>query len=397
MEMRAAPEPADRPMEVGDRLRGQISQMTSRMESAILTEVPHYRAVPERYRTAVRQRCRLAVRIFRRILETNRPPSEREFAVVRNVGLHLALDNEPLEPLLHALRIGARVGWEETLRLSLDDPEVPREQMLVLAGQVFEYIDQLSSSIAQAYSDAVEQAVRAQALGESALFEDLISGRAGPDRLEAAGRDHARVAVALAAVGPDRAAAAQSADVIAARLRMRFPRSVGGTRHGVPVWLMAREPLAQALEDCRAGQPASFGVSTADGAVTLGRAVEEAVVAARLALELGLVEGTAVEYPRVYTYAALRTDPVGLARSQAVLLGPLLSKPALLHTLREYFGAGRSMSATATRIHLHRQSVIYRMARVCELLGVSLDDAEVMFRLEAAVRTMGGFPEAGLA
>jgi len=95
-----------------------------------------------------------------------------------------------------------------------------------------------------------------------------------------------------------------------------------------------------------------------------------------------------IEYVRVYAYAALRSDPVGLARSHEAILAPLANQPLLLDTLRHYFAANRSVSKTAARVHRHRQSVIYRLRRAAELLAVDLDDAEAMFRLEAALRTL---------
>ena len=95
-----------------------------------------------------------------------------------------------------------------------------------------------------------------------------------------------------------------------------------------------------------------------------------------------------VEYPRVYVYAAMRSDPVGMARSHDALLAPLAGQPVMLETLKHYFATNRSVSRTAALVHRHRQSVIYRLQRASELLEVDLNDAEAMFRLEAAVRTL---------
>jgi DNA-binding PucR family transcriptional regulator len=295
---------------------------------------------------------------------------------------------EPLEPLLHALRIGARVGWDETLDEILQDRRVAREQMLFLAGQVFEYIDQLSSRVAYAYTQKVEEMVRAQALTESALFEEIVSGRAGPDRVEALSIPRPRVALAVAAAVPDRRAAERAIEVVTARLRLRFPRSVVGQRGGLSIWLLAREPLPQVLHECSGTERVCFGISSATEALPLGRAVEEAVVAARLGLELGTGSAAPIEYPHVYPYAALRLDPVSLARCQAALLGPILDRPPMLATLRQYFASGRSISATAKHIHLHRQSVIYRLRRISELLELDFSDAEHLWRVECAMRAL---------
>lgn len=370
--------------------------MARQMEAAILDEVPRYAANPELYRHAVLQRCRLATRLFVRILETGSPPADRDVRVVQGIARNVAVVGEPLEPLLHALRIGARVGWDETLKVGLDDPEVQPEALLPLAGQVFEYIDQLSSRIAEAYARQAEEIARAHAFSESALFEELISGR-GEGASGPPGREQPRVALAVAIGDPDEAASQRSADTTAGLLRTRFPNAVAGQRQGLAVWLMAREPLPAQLADCAATPAVVFGVATAGEDVPLGRAVEEAAAAARVAAELGLgAESPRVfSLPHVYAYAAMRSNPEALARSREALLGRLDSHPALLETLRAYVASNRSVSATAAAVHRHRQSVIYRLRRIAQLLEVSLDDAEAMFRLEAAVRTVPTDPGTG--
>ncbi|MDP9325268.1 MAG: helix-turn-helix domain-containing protein, partial [Candidatus Dormibacteraeota bacterium] len=122
-----------------------------------------------------------------------------------------------------------------------------------------------------------------------------------------------------------------------------------------------------------------------------------AAAAARVAAELGLgAESPRVfSLPHVYAYAAMRSNPEALARSREAILGRLDGHPALLETLRAYVASNRSVSATAAAVHRHRQSVIYRLRRIAELLEVSLDDAEVMFRLEAAVRSVPTDPGTG--
>ena len=372
------------PAATAAQMRAQMPQMTERMVEAILDEVPRYRDYPDRYRQQVYQLCRLAIRLFIQIVETGNPPRNRDVDLVQRVGRNVAVQGEPLEPMLHALRIGARVGWDETRRVSRQEPPVPAEVMPALAGQVFEYIDQLSSRIAEAYAAQVGETTRAQVLNESVLFDDLLVGRAGVERVEAIGLERPRVALAMSAGGPTRDAAATLAAAVAGRMGTRFPRSVVGRRGGAMVWLLAREPMAQVLAGCAARQPVGFGVSSATEEVPLGRAVDEAVVAAGIGLELG--PGKLFDYAQVYPYAALRADALALARARAALLAPLEQEPVLLETLRHYFETGRSVTRTAARVHRHRQSVIYRLRRACQLLDVQLTDAEAMFRLEAAIR-----------
>jgi len=379
--------PVPVPRAVTRAMRAQVRSMAGRMETAIMDEVPHYGADPDRYRDDILTLCRLAVLVFLRILETGRPSGRREVAMVEQIATGVARLGEPLEPLLHALRIGARVGWQDTMAAALDQPGVVPAQMLMVAGQVFEYIDQLSSRIAETYALQVEQEARARAMSETALFEEVLAGRAvqaGGDRRLVA---QPRVALAVATGGPDRAAAARAADTVAARLRGRLPHAIAGQRHGLGVWLLPRDPLPQLLEECARGEDAGFGISRVGDDVPLARAVDEAVEAARFGLERR-TEGAPplIEYAAFHVYPALRADPGSLARYQHALLGPLAAKPRLLQALRAYFESGRSSAAAAARLGLHRQSVIYRLRRAGEVLGLDLTDPETAFRLEAALR-----------
>ncbi|MGI8608597.1 MAG: PucR family transcriptional regulator [Candidatus Dormibacteria bacterium] len=365
------------------RLAPKTPEISRLMVSAMLREVPRYAASPELYGKAVLQRCRLAVRIFVRIVESGAPPAARDINVVRRIGRTVAIAGEPLEPLLHALRIGARVGWEETLRESRRAPALAPEEMLPLAGRVFEYIDQLSSSMAEAYTEEVQEGARRQAMSETRLFEALTSGQPPTDGLTAFTLEPPRVALAVAS-----GAGAAAVSAVLGRLRARLPQGVLGQRQGLPVWLLPREPSPALLRDCSAGTAAAYGMSAATGEVSLSRAVDEAAIAATIGLEHG-GDAQLYLYAEVYPEAALRSDPAALSRFQAVSLGSLRAHPEILETLRLYLLSGRSVGATAKRVHKHRQTVVYRLRRAGELLGCDLSNPEEVFRLEAAVRTLG--------
>jgi len=87
-----------------------------------------------------------------------------------------------------------------------------------------------------------------------------------------------------------------------------------------------------------------------------------------------------------------------LARSRE--LGPFgeLVEPLVLHdrkrrgdlvrTLRIYFASGANASEAADRLYLHRNSMIYRLARIAELTGLDLKDPRVRLALELGLLTM---------
>ena len=72
-------------------------------------------------------------------------------------------------------------------------------------------------------------------------------------------------------------------------------------------------------------------------------------------------------------------------------LGPLLesdsrSNSALIETLEGFFHCNGNLSETARTMHLHRNSLLYRLGRIEELLGRSLEDPELRLSLQIALK-----------
>src|SRR3989449_4815035 len=72
-------------------------------------------------------------------------------------------------------------------------------------------------------------------------------------------------------------------------------------------------------------------------------------------------------------------------------LGPLLNTDtradgALIDTLEGYFRCNGNLSETARTMHLHRNSLLYRLGRIEELLGRSLEDPELRLSLQIALK-----------
>jgi sugar diacid utilization regulator len=85
-----------------------------------------------------------------------------------------------------------------------------------------------------------------------------------------------------------------------------------------------------------------------------------------------------------------RDDLDGFARRQ---LGPLLDYDAkrgteLTRTLDVYLSAGCSTRRTAELMCIHHRTVSYRLKRVCDLTGLSLEDQEDLFRVQLACKIL---------
>jgi purine catabolism regulator len=72
-------------------------------------------------------------------------------------------------------------------------------------------------------------------------------------------------------------------------------------------------------------------------------------------------------------------------------LGPLLNHDArndgtLIETLEGFFRCNGNISETARTMHFHRNSLLYRLARIEEILGRSLEDPELRLSLQIALK-----------
>ncbi len=82
-------------------------------------------------------------------------------------------------------------------------------------------------------------------------------------------------------------------------------------------------------------------------------------------------------------------DPVPFRK----LVEPLLTcdrerRSDLVRTLRVYFPAGANASVVADRLFLHRNSMLYRLARIQNLTGLDLKEPEVRLALQLGLLTI---------
>ncbi|MPY62671.1 PucR family transcriptional regulator [Streptomyces spongiae] len=90
-------------------------------------------------------------------------------------------------------------------------------------------------------------------------------------------------------------------------------------------------------------------------------------------------------------------DHAGLAAFVDRAIGPLLdhdarSKPPLLPTLECYLAHTGRKAETARELHLNRQTLYNRLARIGELLGTDLDDPQTVLTLSLALRAQRHVP-----
>ena len=92
-------------------------------------------------------------------------------------------------------------------------------------------------------------------------------------------------------------------------------------------------------------------------------------------------------YSRFYIYEMLdaysaqyQLDDMYIQKLR-LLQNPEAGDYSNLHLLRIYLLTERSLSTTAKLLHMHRNSVIYRLGKIQSILAVDLDDPDVRLRL----------------
>jgi len=140
---------------------------------------------------------------------------------------------------------------------------------------------------------------------------------------------------------------------------------------------------------------AGFGeVRAACGPVSAGvRGAAASFHAADVLLRVVLARPGAVELP--YRHAGLLqvlldTPPDALRAFVGQHLGPILDRDDLLATLESWLATSGSRRAVSERLHLHRNSVGYRIGLIKHLLGVDPlePDASAVLRTALAAREL---------
>ncbi|MGH3720749.1 MAG: PucR family transcriptional regulator [Pseudonocardiaceae bacterium] len=178
------------------------------------------------------------------------------------------------------------------------------------------------------------------------------------------------------------------------RIAAVLPGAAAAVRDGTVVMIIPGDPSAQALVAlCRLGPGATCGVSEqVDFPELVPRGVRQAERAIDLGLRLGRA-GQPVRYDELGVYRLLCTigdmrQLMGFARD---VLGPLLDydtehRTELVHTLSVYLHHHGSHKRSARMLHLHTNTVAYRVARIEAITGLDLGDPDDRLVAHVAVK-----------
>jgi len=377
------------PPEVADVLGPELPGLAEEIIAAISRAVPDYaRSLEGPFGVALRVGVEEALRQFVEMVE--RPGADRGAGRQTYVDLGRAemRAGRSLDALLAAYRLGARVAWRRLARAG-ERAGLEPATLYLLAESIFAYIDELSGESIEGYTR--EQAAAA---GESQRLRRRLAGLLVQDPpadatvVEAAalasgwGLPRAVAAVCAEGEDADRLAMRLGADVIATPLAAGLcalvpdPDAPGRRAQLDAAFRERRGAIGPAVPWRRAAtsaQRARAALALAeDGAIAVG--ATGLLVATDHSLELLL--GADRPLARDISDAAL--EPLGDETAA--------SRLRLRTTLEAWLAERGRTERVAAQLHVHPQTVRYRMARLRELFGDRLDDAETRFELQVALR-----------
>ncbi|HEY5188736.1 MAG TPA: helix-turn-helix domain-containing protein [Solirubrobacteraceae bacterium] len=387
------------PSETIAAVRAELGPLVDGVVAAVRAESPVYGevlAAPEGM--AIRLGIEQAIRAFLAAVESGQRPAGETEELWRRLGEAEFQSGRGLDDLRAAFRTGTRAAWRGAADLATR-AGVPASVAIALAEGIFVYADELATDVVEGYlrmqsDEAGERERRRRRVAQLLLDPEGHDPEALARAAELARWPVPRALAALAL---------EAESPLAVTRRLDAEVLAGADADGV--WLIVPDPdgpgraaaLARALED----EPAALGPTVAPAHAH--RSLRWARAALTLAREGALTapahvrEGapTAPAQPvRVADHLATiillqdRAMAAELMHTRLAALDGLspAERGRLLGTLEAWLEHQRHTPAIAAQLHVHPQTVRYRLAKLRELLGDAIDTPGGRFELALALR-----------
>jgi len=370
------------PANVVDVLRPVLTDVADEMILAVATVPAYSRPLEGPLGEGIRAGVQEALRHF--LAEVQAGGTVARADVYTALGRGEMRAGRSLESLLSAYRIGARVAWRRFAAAGVAAGLEP-ETLYLLAESIFAYIDVLSGESAEGHALEQSAAASEAELRRRRLVRMLVRDPpADPDAIEAAAADAQwrlpRTLGAVAISGDQRVAAAA-----------RLPTGSISEAIGELTCALISDPDGPGqraeIERAVVGAGARGGLGTTVDWTQAGISFARA----RAALELADGSATLVCARERAGELLLGADARLAAELAADRLAPLQelspgSRARLSETLRIWLAEQGRLGQVAQRLGIHPQTARYRLGRLHELFGDTLDDPDGRFWLELALR-----------
>jgi hypothetical protein len=378
--------------EVEAEARELVAQFAVRLDELADLMAAHILAESDVFRSLVgendlRATCAQNIRQLLTMLG-GQPPAGSAPASAGRAGVHAGV---PMSALFDAYQIGATFLWEELATVGTRDGW-SAAAVILLATKSWRHLHDFTAAMSESYRAELETRVRKQVRKRSALVRALLEGSlAEPELWEAA--DLLRL--------PHRGPYVVIAARVAGMAESALP-SIEQTLDGLGIG--SAWELTHDLEVGVAGLPRpgdQFGrlIEKLDGdaASRIGvsplyedlAATSQAVRLAQIALRGAADPGRVVVFGRDPLSVAAASAPDVMNRLADAILAGLDAisgedRLVLLDTFGVWLDSAGSAEETARRIHMHPNTVRYRLRRLEERTGRSLSDPRQVAELSLA-------------
>ncbi len=375
------------PPETVDAIRPAVAQLGEGILAAVRVANPVYAEVlgsPEG--VGIRLGIDQAIKSFLDAIERGERPSAETGETWRRLGEAEFQAGRSLDALREAFRTGVRAAWRLAAELG-NEAGIPIPMVISLVEAIFIYADELTNDVVEGHlrmqsDEAGERDRRRRRLAALLLDVELHD----PETIERAAE------LARWSVPQSLAVLALTGDSPASVLRRLDVEVLAGTdQEGA--FLVITDPdgpgRAARLRAALGGTVAALGPTVAP------REAHRSLRWARKLLALTQSNAIAPSQPiaardHLAEMILLGDEELALA-FVAARLAPLLELPGgererLLETLTAWLDHQRHTPGIAAELHVHPQTVRYRVVKLRELLGDTLDTANGRFELEMALR-----------
>ncbi|MFZ2178663.1 MAG: helix-turn-helix domain-containing protein [Rhodococcus sp. (in: high G+C Gram-positive bacteria)] len=331
------------------------------------------------------------------MLDRGITPNEEDLADVRGTSARWAREGFPLKLVLRILHEGIRQAGE---LVSSNAREEDMPELLVIQRVMFTLLESVTVAATTSYVDELEVLHSERDCAAVNLVNALLSGRGATAAARHAGVEPAGEYVVLALAIPPHPAETvthRRKAVVARQKLRRLQAELAAVTDDAALCSLSPEGGTVLLPGPR---ERTWTMSLLDrmGAVaevpltataTRVRAAEIAAAAEQVHELLDLVHQLGLE-PGLYEMDDLAleyqlTRP-GPGRSHlAGLLDPLQGSPELIETLEVHIGHDLNRQRTAKKMHLHTNTVDYRLKRVAQLTGCDPTRPSGLRRIQAAL------------
>jgi len=331
--------------------------------ATFVAEIPLYQELPrEELDGDITRITATNLRIVERMLRTGVPPTEADLGDLAVSAARRAAEGVPLGAVLTAYSLGVRALWHALL-----DDAGPEDLADVLSATdlVFRFQQTAMSVVATAYADERQTISGHERDTRHALVSALLTGTALSERVAD------RYAVLVLSIGPtpedDSAIAAHRAlrrvqdelPAVLHRLDVQGGVVLLPPDHDVPALITRLNTTT--------GAPITAAHAVA-ATPDLPHAHDQTRDVLDIVLRLNRPPGAYRLEDVLLEYQLSQRTPATAAL--AALLDPLSDNPDLLPTLELYLAENLNRRRTAARLHLHPNTVDYRLRRVTALTGL---------------------------